>query len=147
RSADQVLVSDHAATPLTWGFFRPVILFPTYVQRWSAEQRELALGHEQAHIARRDWVWQMLGNAISAVFWFHPLVWLANAAMRHEAEGATDDLVLASGADAADYAQQLVLVARHINRAAPVAAVPMARGKILESRVQGILDPLRRRGR
>jgi TonB family protein len=146
RRVDRLLVSDLAATPLTWGLFRPVILFPACAMEWSADQLELALRHEQAHVARRDWMWQMLANVMNAVFWFHPLVWLANAELRREAESATDDMVLASGVDAADYAQQLVQVARFISGALPLAVVPMARNRILESRVRQILDPLRRRG-
>jgi TonB family protein len=146
RRINGVLISDLAATPLTWGVLRPVILFPACAAEWTAEQLEVALRHEQAHIARRDWLWQMLANSMNAVFWFHPLVWLANAELRREAESATDDMVLASGVDAADYAEQLVRVARFISGALPHAAVPMARGKILEARVREILDPLRRRG-
>ena len=141
------LVSDSAATPLTWGVFRPVILFPACAVEWPADQLELALRHEQAHIARRDWLWQMLANAMNAVFWFHPLVWLANAELRREAESAADDMVLASGVDAVDYAEQLVRVARFMSGAVPLTVVPMARSRILESRVREILDPLRRRGR
>jgi len=154
RPINGVLISGLAPTPLTWGVFRPVILFPACAVEWPAGQLELTLRHEQAHVARCDWLWQMLANAMNAVFWFHPLVWLANAELRREAESATDDMVLASGVDAADYAEQLVRVARCISGTLPLAAVPtlplaavpMARGKILESRVREILDPLRRRG-
>lgn len=146
RLMNQVLVSDRVATPLTWGVFRPVILFPACAGEWSGDQMEVALRHEQAHVVRRDWLWQTLANAMNAVFWFHPLVWLANAELRREAESATDDMVLASGVDAADYAEQLVRVARSISSTVPLAAVPMARRGILESRVREILDPLRRRG-
>jgi len=142
----RVLVSDLAATPLTWGVFHPVILFPACAVEWPADQLEVALRHEQAHIARCDWLWQTLANAMNAVFWFHPLVWLANAGLRREAESATDDMVLASGVDAADYAEQLVRVARFLSGTLPLATVPMARSRILESRVREILDPLRRRG-
>jgi TonB family protein len=146
RRTNTVLLSDLAATPLTWGLFRPVILFPACAAEWPADQLELALRHEQAHIARRDWLWQMLASAINAVFWFHPLVWLAHAELRREAESAADDMVLASGVDAADYAEQLVRVARFLSATPPLAVVAMARSKILESRVREILDPLRRRG-
>jgi TonB family protein len=154
RRVNRVLVSDSAPTPLTWGLFRPVILFPACASEWPDAQLELALRHEQAHVARRDWLWQMLANAVNAVFWFHPLVWLANAELRREAESAADDLVLASGVDAADYAEQLVRVARFLSGtlplapvpSLPLAAVPMARSRILESRVRQILDSRRRCG-
>lgn len=146
RRMNHLLISDLATTPMTWGVFRPVILFPACAEEWTNEQMELALRHEQAHVARYDWLWQMLAHAINAVFWFHPLVWLANAELRREAESAADDMVLASGVDAADYAGQLVRVARFLASTPPLGAVPMARSKMLESRVREILDPVRRRG-
>ena len=51
--------------------------------------------HERAHIQRHDWVWQGFAQVMTAVFWFHPLVWLAAAQMRQEAEHAADDATLA----------------------------------------------------
>ena len=141
RQSGAVLVSEHAATPLTWGFLRPVILFPPYTETWPPERRELALLHEQAHIDRNDWLFQMIASAVQAVFWFHPLVWIACFQMRREAENATDDRVLHSGADPSDYAAQLLAVARSMRGRTPVAAVPMtARTGLLESRVRAILD-------
>jgi TonB family protein len=145
RCVEGVLISDLAATPLTWGVFRPVILVPAYATNWPVAQFDLTLRHEQAHVARCDWLWQMLANTVSAVFWFHPLIWLATAELRSEAENATDDLVLASGVDATNYAEHLMQVARHISNALPLATVPMARTKLLESRVRKILNPFRRR--
>jgi TonB family protein len=143
RCVEGVLISDLAATPLTWGVFRPVILVPAYATNWPVAQFDVALRHEQAHAARRDWLWQMLANTVCAVFWFHPLIWLANVELRSEAENATDDLVLASGVDATNYAEQLVLVARHLSNSLTLATVPMVRTKLLESRVRKILNPYR----
>jgi TonB family protein len=141
RQSGAVLVSEHAATPLTWGFFRPVILFPRYTEEWPEKRRELALLHERAHIDRKDWLFQMVASAVQALFWFHPLVWIACIQMRREAENAADDLVLHSGADPSDYAAQLLAVARSMRGRTPVAAVPMtARPGLLESRVRAILD-------
>jgi len=46
RCVDGVLISDLAATPLTWGVFRPVILFPAYAMKWPVGQFDVALRHE-----------------------------------------------------------------------------------------------------
>jgi TonB family protein len=124
---------------------RPVILLPAYAAEWSGEKREVVLNHERAHVARRDWLWQVFGRLVAAAFWFHPLVWVAVAAMRREAERAADDRVLASGAAAPDYAAQLLEVARRMNGAAPVFAIAMTRGSEVESRVREILDGSRSR--
>jgi TonB family protein len=148
-----ILYSDRAQTPMTWGFLRPVVILPSYAIEWTPEQRDLVIRHEHAHIARHDWLWQILASVTTAVFWFHPLMWLANIQLRREAEGAVDDCVLANGVAPSDYAGRLVDVARHLQTsrttvaviAAPAAVIPMIRKPELETRVRSILDPSRRR--
>jgi TonB family protein len=146
RTLDGILYSDRAATPMTWGFLHPVVILPSYAAEWTAAQRDLVVRHERAHIERHDWLWQMLASLLTAVFWFHPLMWLANFQLRREAEGAADDLVLSTGAAPSEYAGRLLDVARHLRGlAAPAAVVPMVRSPELETRVRSILDPSRRR--
>jgi hypothetical protein len=67
--------------------------------------------------------------------------------MRIERERACDDLVLASGARASDYAQELLALAAGLShpQLSTFVAVPMARRGVLEDRLRGILD--NRRGR
>jgi TonB family protein len=140
-----VRYSDRATTPMTWGIFRPVILLPAYVMEWPEEQRRMVVRHEQAHIAAHDWWWQIFARLLTSVLWFHPLVWLAAAQLRREAERAADDHVLAGGASAPAYANQLLDVARRLSGVAPLAAVAMMRRPGLEGRVREILEPSRRR--
>jgi len=148
---DGTLISNRVAAPLTWGVVHPVILLPEYATSWGEEQRTLATNHERAHIARRDWLWQTMARIAAAIFWFQPLMWLALAALRREAEGAADDQVLAGGASAPSYASQLVEVARRMSGAnhgaTPALAVAMVRGHNLEHRVMAILDDSRNRSR
>jgi TonB family protein len=135
-----ILATEQVSTPLTWGAFRPVILLPEYALDWPPEKRDWAIRHEQAHVARRDWLWQIFAQAMTCVFWFHPLVWLAAARLRNEAESAADDAVLATGADAAGYASQLVEVARKLQMKSLLAGVSMVRTPVLEGRVTSILN-------
>jgi TonB family protein len=146
KPADGILYSDRAATPMTWGFLRPVVILPAYALEWQAAERDLVLRHENAHIARRDWLWQTLASLTTAVFWFHPLMWLANIQLRREAESAVDDCILATGTVPSDYADRLLDVARHLHGfSSPAAVIPMIRKPELETRVRSILDPSRRR--
>jgi TonB family protein len=142
-----ILVSDAVTTPMTWGVIRPVILMPAYALDWSVEQRDLMIRHEQAHVQRRDWLWQAFAQVMCAIFWFHPLVWLAAARLRLEAELATDDFVLMSGVEATQYAGELVNVARRLHGRTHWDAVAMVRGGSLKSRIAAILDSTRRRVR
>lgn len=146
KNVDGLLYSHRAATPMTWGLLRPVVILPAYTLEWTPEQRDLVLRHEHAHIARHDWLCQVLASVTTAIFWFHPLMWLANIQLRREAEGAVDDCVLANGVAPSDYAGRLLDVARHLQGVrAPVAVIPMIRRPELETRVRSILDPSRRR--
>jgi TonB family protein len=146
RNLNGTLYSDRASTPLTWGILRPVVILPAYAESWTDQQRDPVIRHERAHIERHDWLWQMLSSALTAVFWFHPLMWLAHFQLRREAEYAADDLVLASGAAPSDYATRLVEVARRVQQfSVPAVAIPMVRRPELERRVRSILDPSGRR--
>ena len=99
-----VRVSSGLMTPVTWGSLRPVVLLPTYVLDWPAEKYTAMVRHERAHIERQDWLWQTVAECVTAVLWFHPLVWLATARLRSEAEHAADDRVLVGGTGASSYA-------------------------------------------
>jgi TonB family protein len=142
---DGVHYTEQVSTPLTWGFFRPVIVLPASAAEWTKEQREIVMRHERAHIERHDWLWQTLSRIVTAVFWFHPLMWLASAELRRESELAVDDRVLSNGADPADYAAHLVSVAKQLIGTVPTESVAMVRTPALENRVRAILDATRPR--
>ena len=140
RHEKDIRVTDSIQTPMTWGVIRPVILLPTYVYAWSAEERDVVIRHERAHIERRDWMWQAFAQVMTAIFWFHPLMWLAARQLRNEAEHAADDVTLAGGIQAPDYADRLMAVARQLQEKTPTAAVAMVRHPALAERVAAILD-------
>lgn len=50
--------------------------------------------HEQAHLKRRDPLWKSLGFLLLAVYWFHPLLWLAYSLLGRDIELACDERVL-----------------------------------------------------
>jgi beta-lactamase regulating signal transducer with metallopeptidase domain/outer membrane protein TolC len=138
---------ESALAPLTWGALRPVLLVPFEAEAWPDERRRLVLLHELAHIRRWDWLTQLVAHVACAVYWFNPLVWLAARQMRIERERACDDVVLASGARASDYARELLALAAGLSdsQVSTLVAVPMARRGLLDDRLQGILDSRRSR--
>jgi beta-lactamase regulating signal transducer with metallopeptidase domain len=143
----QLRQSEAALVPLTWGALKAVLLVPAEASAWPDERRRLVLLHELAHVRRWDWLTQLVAHVACAMYWFNPLVWLAARQMRIERERACDDLVLASGARASDYAQELLAVAAGLSNSqlSPLVAVPMARCGALEHRLRGILDGRRSR--
>ena len=113
--------------PIVWGYRRPVVLLPEDAVQWPHERRRAFLLHELAHVARYDCFTQTLACLVRALYWPHPLVWWAVAALRREAERACDDRVVSAGTDAPEYAQHLLDAARRLPRAprtlAPASAV------------------------
>jgi HEAT repeat protein len=122
------------------------VVLPARAAEWTEERRQVVLLHELAHVKRRDLVAHGLGRLACALYWFHPLVWRADRRLRAESERACDDLVLACGARASDYASHLLdILTAARGPGAPATALPMARTKEFEGRLLAILDPLRTR--
>jgi TonB family protein len=142
RRTVDILQSDHPALLVTWGLARPAIMLPAGAQTWSRERARLVLHHEMEHIRRGDWIVQLLGEILRAVYWFNPLVWIACRRLRRESEHACDDAVLSRGVEPTDYAALLVDLARTLNagRTVHVPAPAMARASSLEGRVSAMLN-------
>jgi beta-lactamase regulating signal transducer with metallopeptidase domain len=143
-----LLQSAETDVPVTWGVVYPVVLIPANADEWDEEQRIAVLTHELAHVKRFDALSQMIGQIALALLWFHPLAWVAVRRMRQEREHACDDFVLAAGARASRYADDLLGLARRLARptAPAAAALAMARRSELEGRLLAILDPAIKRG-
>jgi len=141
--AVELRTSAETATPFTRGALRPAVLLPAEARQWSRKQLEWVLAHELAHIARNDYLTQIAAQLACALFWFHPLVWLAAFEMRKERERACDDTVLNFGHPAADYAEFLLALTRGLRRldGAWLTSVAMARSSQLEVRMKALLDP------
>ena len=146
----RVLVGSPAATvavPMTCGFLRPTILLPADAAAWPADRLRTVFLHEMAHVRRGDWLLLALAQCACALYWFHPLVWLAVSRLRNEGEGACDDLVLSSCVSAPDYAAHLLEIVRGLSasRRQWPATVTMARRSDVTDRVRAILGDGRNR--
>ena len=147
-SAVKLLSSSQASTPLAWGTRSPVIVLPDECGNWPREHRAVVLRHELAHIARGDALTQTLAGITCAVYWFHPLVWVAARKLRTEQERACDDRVLSSGTPPTEYAVHLLEVARSARAlgAHGWVSLAMARPSQLEGRLLAVLNQSRPRG-
>lgn len=120
--------------PVTWGFWRHLIILPQDAAGWSPARRRAVLVHELAHVRRHDFALQLIANLVTALHWFHPLVWIAAGRLRLEREKACDEAVLESGMDAQSYGQELLDLAA---AGAPAWAPGMT--SCLESRVRNLV--------
>src|SRR6185503_9330111 len=128
--------------PMTFGVINPVVLLPGDADEWPEERRRIVLLHELAHVHRLDSLTHIFTQIACAVYWFNPLVWIAAARLRAEAERACDDWVLRAGMRASTYADHLLDMVRTIGRLhTPAAALPMAQRSTFEGRLLAILEP------
>ena len=133
KSAVRVKIAPNMMSPAVCGLFRPTILIPRVLrENFSEEQIRAVLLHELIHLRRQD-VWANFAQSLlQIVYWWHPLVWVANGRIRQVREEAVDDAVMvALNEDADAYAPTLLEVARlALNR--PMASLGLV--GILESR-------------
>jgi beta-lactamase regulating signal transducer with metallopeptidase domain len=110
----RLLMSPAVGTPMAGGVWRPAIFLPESARTWNVERRTVVLAHEIAHLAAHDPLRHVAARLAVALYWFHPLVWIALRRLRIEAERACDDAVLRE-AEGVDYAEQLVQLARRMS--------------------------------
>src|SRR5215469_12476991 len=153
RGPMRLKLVDDAISPAVYGLFRPVILLPrALAEKLSATQLRAVLLHEVMHLRRGD-VWVNCAQTLLQIaYWWHPLLWLANARIRRVREEAVDDAVMASLRDGADaYAPTLLEVAKFAFRR-PLASLGlvgiMESRSALRQRIERLVDfrPPRRAG-
>jgi D-alanyl-D-alanine endopeptidase (penicillin-binding protein 7) len=86
-------IVDTLASPVTAGWWRPVVLVPaSLVSGMPADLLGALLAHEMAHIKHHDYLVNLLQNAIETVLFYHPAVWWISNRIRSERELMADDL-------------------------------------------------------
>ena len=141
-----VRVHESIPGPMTYGALRPVVLMPLDAESWSDDALSRAMIHELEHVRRGDWLSQYMARIVGALYWFHPLVWMARRRLNLEAERACDDAVLRRS-EATAYAHQLVLLAERLASTATPPLLAMAACRDLSTRVRAVLDGAQARGR
>jgi HEAT repeat protein/beta-lactamase regulating signal transducer with metallopeptidase domain len=137
----RLVLSDRLPMPYACGILRPTIVLPVGAVDWTDRQRRVVLCHELAHVRRFDLLLNAVGHLACALWWFHPLVWVAARRLRSESERACDDLVLGLGTRASEYADHLLAIVGHATRVrTPAVALPMAQRHEFEGRMLAILE-------
>ena len=134
----KALLVDPLDSACLMGGLRPMIALPV-----SGGDAPYILLHELCHYRNGDALWGVVRNLCCALFWFHPLVWVAAHVSRADCELACDERVAASLTDSqrAEYAALLVRLAacRRTPRAGVLATGMSMTGTRLKQRVRQIL--------
>lgn len=149
RRAPLLQCTRWVGAPVLTGVLRPVLLLPA--APWQREHLLYIFAHELIHLQRRDLARSLLQCAAGVLHWYHPAVWLLNAAARRDAEQATDAAVLALGGSgcfandlcaagrSAVYGEALLHSVRRA--AAPLGAGFSVSKKEMKERMKHLFDP------
>ncbi|MEO1218474.1 MAG: M56 family metallopeptidase [Bacteroidota bacterium] len=109
-----VLISNKIVEPITFHFFKPVILLPIAVYTGlDFKQIEIIILHELAHIKRHDYLFNLIQSLIEILFFYHPAIWILSVHVREEREYCCDDWVTKKrNQDFFEYANTLTAVKR-----------------------------------
>jgi beta-lactamase regulating signal transducer with metallopeptidase domain len=136
RGGAVLVESAFVGAPATAGALRPHVLLPAGWRELPRDTIDAAVRHELAHVARRDYLVLLAIDVIGAVWWFHPVAWLARRRVRWFAELACDaDAAVAVGSD--DYARALVALAR--NAVCPGYGLVLSATSAVRQRVELLL--------
>ena len=141
-----VATSDVVRSPIVMGIFRPLIVIPAeLLDKLRADELELVLMHELAHVRRLDNLTLLLQRLVVALLFFHPAAWLCGRMLQREAEQACDDLVVNATGRPEAYACGLTSVAElaqlksHLKRRIPMMNVFAAAESDLALRIRRTL--------
>lgn len=86
-------VVDALASPVTAGWWRPVVLVPASLLSGMPPQLlEALLAHELAHVRRYDYLVNLAQSLIETILFYHPVVWWLSHRIRVEREQIADDI-------------------------------------------------------
>jgi D-alanyl-D-alanine endopeptidase (penicillin-binding protein 7) len=86
-------VIDNLASPITAGWWRPVVLVPaSLISGMPPDLLEALLAHEMGHVKRFDYLINLGQNVVETLLFYHPAVWWISGRIRAERELIADDL-------------------------------------------------------
>ena len=133
-------VSERVAGPITFGLRRPVVIVPPSVLAMPLHVQEAIACHELLHVRRRDWIFEVLEEAIRTVFWFHPAVWWLIGRIQLSREQVVDREAVGLTESKERYIDALLVVASNKSGVALVPAPLFLRRRLLRHRVAQILQ-------
>lgn len=123
------------SSPFLLGLIRPAIYVPYGME---GEELDFVLAHERSHLARRDHWTKAAAFTLLAVYWFHPLIWLAYVLLCRDIELACDERVIRALGEGSKAPYSRALLRCGAGRASIVC--PLAFGEVgVKERVKNVL--------
>ncbi|MGC4033629.1 MAG: M56 family metallopeptidase [Tepidisphaeraceae bacterium] len=123
--------SPDAKAPVTYGWWRPVVCVPAgFLSGTSPQILNALLAHELAHIARRDYLVNLVQTVFENILWFNPFLHSVGRQVRELTEQCCDDMaVRASNVTPRDYAGAMIQLcqSRHSALQLGITGSPTAR--------------------
>ena len=136
-------LSDLVYTPLTLGFWKPVILLPVaIVNQLNIKQTEAIILHELNHIKQNDYLINLFITCLDILLFFNPFSRLLTGILLKERENCCDDMVLQFRYTPKEYAKALLILEQNRLSSIPLISISATGNnkKLLLSRVQRILE-------
>jgi TonB family protein len=124
--------------PFTFGTKPAIVVVPTQLSSASEPVLAAIFTHELMHVARRDWQSVIVEEAIRALLWFHPGVWLIVNEVRQAREEVIDRATVRSLGSRRTYLETLIALADRSNTPRLWAALPFFRFRQLKRRITAI---------
>jgi bla regulator protein blaR1 len=147
----RILRSPNVPVPITLGVVNPVIVLPESLL--AETDRDLlcsAIGHELVHVARRDYLWNLVFETIYLPLSFHPAAALVRRRIRQTRELCCDDIVATKVLNAKTYARSLMRLIGSTPlspRLISDTTIGLNQSDILEVRIMSLLNSKNRKSR
>jgi beta-lactamase regulating signal transducer with metallopeptidase domain len=141
--------SRSAPAPGTVGALTPVIVLPAGSNADTSEEiLATMVGHEMAHIARRDYALNLVYEFLIVPISFHPVALAIKRQIGRTRELACDDLVTGRLLEAEDYARSLVgMAGTLVPRTGQALTLGVIDADILEERIMKLTQDTKRLGK
>lgn len=111
-----VLVSDQIQGPFCWQLHRPIVVLPKYLLEGEPASLRHVWLHEIEHLRTRHPMQHFLQGVCNAVFWFHPMVWIASNRAELTREFLCDEVAAVTEGKFGAYLRTLSTIAERCHR-------------------------------
>jgi beta-lactamase regulating signal transducer with metallopeptidase domain len=115
RQPVRLAILPGLCSPLVFGARRPTLALPEdFEDQFAPDAQDAILAHELAHVASADYAWQFFAEFITALLWWHPLIWWARRRLLAVNELAADEATLHVHDGPSLLAEALVITGRQL---------------------------------